>query len=79
MKYLLKGSGDKPADLLLPSHSAGRGLAIDVTVSNPLKYSGTLSAAEHAADLKRQKYKERCAEQGIDFIAFSVNTPLRSS
>lgn len=75
-KYLLRGCGDKPADIFLPSLRAGRGLAIDVTVSNPLRYSAAegLSAAELAAEQKRQKYRERCAAEGIDFIAFSIES-----
>jgi hypothetical protein len=78
---LLPGSDDRPADILLPNWTQGRGTALDVTVVNPLQAALVRRTAEegeaavqHAHNTKVQKYSDRCAGEGLEFIPMAVDT-----
>ena len=75
-------SGQRPADVFLPSWSFGRPLAVDVTVSHPSQgiaanqaRVGT-TASERAAlakvDEKKRKYEATCMARGVDLLPVAV-------
>ena len=76
-KHLLDESGERPADVFIPSWNGGRGLCLDVTVSSPLQtaYSTNYTlglAARKSAEHKDTRYKSKCAAKGNDFLPFSI-------
>ena len=71
-------TGDRPADVLLPSWSSGRPLAVDVSVSHPqqaptttaARRGKTASALAVAAreNAKIARYDSACRNAGADFL-----------
>ena len=45
-RFLLQGSDQRPADVLIPNWAGGRDAALDVTVINPLQGPTVVGAAE---------------------------------
>ena len=75
----LPGSLCRPADVLLRAHTV-RPVAVDVTVSHPLRQSassavraGTVSAAAEAEQRKIAASKAACLAVGWDFIPFGYD------
>ena len=84
-QYILPGTQMKPADLFIPTWSAGKPLAIhvDISVVSPtqshlLLYNHTqtekLCAAHWREEQKNTKYLEAHHNQNILFIALAVET-----
>ena len=71
----------RPGDIFIPTWSAGRPAAFDVTVTSPLQLSLLSRAAETpgaslevAEDRKFSKHEKNCEEQGISFYTLAVKT-----
>ena len=72
----------RPADLLVHSFKAGKPLAIDVTVTHPLRTSCAALAsglspsvdASRAESAKVEKYSEACSRAGWLFMPFALET-----
>ena len=82
-QYILPGTQMKPADLFIPTWSAGKPLAIDISVVSPtqshlLLYNHTqtekLCAAHWREEQKNTKYLEALHSQNILFIPMAVET-----
>ena len=82
-QYILPGTQMKPADLYTPTWSAGKPLAIDISVVSPtqshlLLYNHTqtekLCAAQWREEQKNTKYLEALHSQNILFIPMAVET-----
>ena len=80
-RALIPGTDARPADLLLPSWTAGRDTALDVTVVSPLQVAMVRQAAQtpgHAlvkrAEDKMLKHGEACRQAGIVFVPLVFET-----
>ena len=80
-RNLIPGERSKPGDIFVPTWSAGRPAAFDVTVTSPLQLSLLSRAAETpgaslevAEDRKFSKHEKNCEEQGISFFPLAVET-----
>ena len=80
-RAILPGTNAKPADLLIPNWSAGKAVAMDVTVINPLQLALLARSAEApghslsvAFNRKYTQYGEACLDQGIVFAPLPVET-----
>ena len=78
---LLNNSEMRPADVYIPVWTGGQPLAIDVSVTSPLAESYIRKASEEIgaaasirAELKRDKYTDICAEHGMQFAPFILET-----
>ena len=85
-EVLIDTSGQRPADVYLPSFSRGMPVAIDITVSHPSQsttitgddvangMSASVKAALDKVDLKNRKYTAQCQSRGVVFQAVAVCT-----
>ena len=80
-RFLVPGTGDRPADVLIPHWTGGRDTALDVTVINPLQSATVAQAATtpgHALnvafDRKVKKAGAACQAAGIEFIPLPAET-----
>ena len=80
-RNLIPGERSKPGDIFIPTWSAGRPAAFDVTVTSPLQLSLLSRAAETpgaslevAEDRKFSKHEKNCEEKGISFFPLAVET-----
>ena len=83
-EVLIDTSGQRPADVYIPSFSRGQPVAYDVTVSHPSQACNTPSdggagrqtASERAAlskvELKNRKYLAQCEARGVVFLPLVV-------
>ena len=81
VQNLLDNTGEKPADIFIPSWSNGCPAAIDVTITNPLNMDIVSKSANQAgsaaamrAASKITKYHQACASKNINFIPFALET-----
>lgn len=79
--YLINNSEARPADVYIPVWTGGQPVAIDVSVTSPLADSYILKASKEVgaaasirADVKRGKYSAVCAEHGMQFTPFVLET-----
>ena len=79
-RNLIPGERSKPGDIFIPTWSAGRPAAFDVTVTSPLQSLLSRAAEtpgaslEVAEDRKFSKHEKNCEEQGISFFPLAVET-----
>ena len=75
--HLLDGSEDRPADILLPAWAGGRDLCVDVAVVSPFAANATSSsesATTRAERRKMERYTDACAQRGLLFQPFVMDT-----
>ena len=78
MPFLLPGSCERPADILIPNYSAGKDLAVDFAVTCPLLSAYLHEAAntslyacnKYAEDIKLTKFQNRVQLEGLDYLPF---------
>ena len=76
--FLLPGSSERPADILIPNYSAGKDLAVDFAVTCPLQSAYLHEAAntslyacnKYAEDIKLAKFQNRVQLEGLDYLPF---------
>ena len=80
-KDLITGNRSKPADIYVPTWSAGLPAAFDVMITSPLQPTTITRAAETAGasltvaeEGKYRKHCENCDNEGITFIPLVVET-----
>ena len=76
--FLLPGSCERPADILIPNYSAGKDLAVDFAVTCPLQSAYLHEAAntslyacnKYAEDIKLAKFQNCVQLEGLDYLPF---------
>lgn len=81
-KHILRDSGQKPADILVPDYSLGRDACLDVAITHPVqdKYvskaaqTQSFSANDYARNVKTPKYSKVVASDSLLFIPLIFET-----
>ena len=80
--FLLPGSSEKPADILIPNYSGGKDLAIDFAVTCPLQSKYLRDSAitsghacnSYALEIKSNNFEQRVQQQNMEYLPIILET-----